>query len=184
MRKLTFAALTGVVGALLLHVLIVFGVPYFAVNDAWSKMRDLPIDGRFVAPRSFLPRGSEDLATLDRPFSRTVVCRFDIAQSPIRLTASGHVPFWSLAVFDSHSNELFSMNDRTAEGNRLDVTLATPLAMIALREEVPPPLAETVLVETPQPQGYVLLRTVIPDETWTGAAEAFLASASCAPIAG
>lgn len=184
MRKLAFAVLTGTVGALLLHVLIVFGLPYFAVNDAWSKVRDLPLDGRFVTPRSFLPPESEELAMLERSFTRTVVCRFDIAQNAVRLTASGHVPFWSLAVFDSRSNELFSMNDRTAEGNRLDVTLATPLDMIALREEVPPTLAETVLVETPKPDGYVLLRTVIPDDTWTGAADAFLSSASCAPIAG
>ena len=46
-------------------------------------------------------------------------CVFEVGERPVLLMASGSVPFWSFAVYDSSSNEVFSMNDRSAAGGDL-----------------------------------------------------------------
>ena len=93
-------------------------------------------------------------------------------------------PFWSLAVFDPKSNEVYSMNDRTAVERRVDVTLATPLQLIALRRSTPDALSRSILVELPEPKGYVVLRTIAEDATWNRIASRFLSDARCAAVSG
>jgi uncharacterized membrane protein len=182
MRSLMLAVLVGMVGAVVLHIVIIFTVPFFATNDAWSRVAALPVNASFV-PAETLGGGTSDTTLLiEQDFTRTVVCRFEIGAAPIHLTAAGPVPFWSLAVFDRQSNELFSMNDRTASGQVLDVTLASQIQMINLREAVPAALAQSVLVELPVAEGYVILRTVVPDDTWEAATSEFLDSALCRPV--
>lgn len=177
MRRLLLAVLAGAVGAAVLHIVIVFLVPYFAVGDAWSKLSEMETSDRF-RPLPSTPGGKEG----ENPFMRTRVCRFVIASAPLRLSADGRVPFWSLGVFDRHSNELFSINDRTAEGGRLDIALALPAQMVRLRQDLPEVLGRSVLVEIPAAEGYVLLRTVVPDDSWDSTAEAFLDAARCRPL--
>ncbi|WP_157928802.1 DUF1254 domain-containing protein [Pararhizobium haloflavum] len=158
---------------------MIFALPFFATGDAWSRVAGLPLEGRFVEAERL---GDTETAGLEHPFTTTAICRFEITSQPIHLRAEGYVPFWSLAVFDRQSNEVFSMNDRTAAGTALDVTLATPIQMIGLRESIPPALANSVLVETSAATGYILLRAVVPDASWESSAAAFLDSATCAPV--
>lgn len=191
MRSLILAVITGLIGAIALHIVVILAIPFFATNDAWSRLADLPANDRFVRADNLAeaPRqrdGEEDDAiqapdglAFGAPFVKTAVCRYDVSASPAHLTATGLTPFWSLAVFDRHSNELFSMNDRTASGPDPDITLASRTQMIRLREAVPGELAQSILVELPATEGYVLLRTVMPDASWDAETDAFLASAAC-----
>lgn len=188
MRSLLFSIVTGLIGAVVLHIVIIFSVPYFATGDAWSRLSAIAPNTAFQPIPTV---GADALTTASTPDApdtapyepiRTVVCRFDLAAAPVRLTATGDVPFWSLAVFDRRSNELFSMNDNTAEGARLDVALARPLQMLSLREETPQTLSQSILVETASDTGYVVLRTVVPSASWVPAADAFIQSARCEPV--
>lgn len=194
MRSLLLALLTGLVGALALHIVVILAIPFFATNDAWSRVAALDANDRFVRTESLpgeaVPHaGDEEEMTapdglaFGAPFVKTAICRYDVGASPVHLSASGHTPFWALAVFDRQSNELFSMNDRTASGPDPDVTLASRIQMVGLRESVPPELAQSILVELPVTEGYVLLRTVMPDDSWDAETDAFLASAACRTVA-
>jgi uncharacterized membrane protein len=183
MRSLLLTLLAGIVGAALLHIVIVFTVPYFAPGDAWTRVRALEEAGRFYSVERIATASGQALAAHENAFVRTRVCRFALMSGPIRVHAEGRVPFWSLSIFDPRSNEIFSINDRTVDGAMPDIALATPAQMSRLRESLPEALANSVMVETPSRQGFVLLRTVIPDESWETAADAFLDTASCAPIA-
>lgn len=180
MRKIALASLTGLVGAAVLHILIVLLVPFFAVNDAWSRLAAQAGPDQFISVDAMLGSDGER-AVLD-PFTRTVACRFVIGTTPVHIRAEGSVPFWSLGVFDRQSNELFSINDRNAASGTVDVALATPAQMIGLRESIPEGLASAVLVEMPVREGYVVLRTVIPDASHERAAAEFLTSAECDPF--
>jgi uncharacterized membrane protein len=175
MRSLAFTLLVGIFGAAFLHIVIILALPHFAEQDAWSRAASIDVE-RFVrldAAQSVSIE--EDL----QPFAAAALCRFDLADEPLQLTASGDVPFWSLSIFDRWSNEIFSMNDRTAVGRSVDVVVATPLAMIGLRDGLPPGFAQSVLVEMAEGSGYVVLRTVAPDDTWDAAVDRFMASAQC-----
>ena len=97
----------------------------------------------------------------------------------MRLFAEGDVPFWSLAVYDSASNEVFSMNDRTSVTGALDTLVATPIQLIAIRKQVPQELEQSILVEMRGDEGYAVLRTFVPTDSRLPSASAFLANAGC-----
>jgi len=179
MLKLVLAVLVGLVGAALLHLIIILSLPHFTGRDAFTRV---VMEGD---PDRFHPlNASPDAAGLANadPYIRTAVCPITMDQQPARLMASGDVPFWSLSVFDSASNEIFSMNDRTAIDGVLDVVVAAPVQLAAIRKASPPELDQTILVETTQPEGYAILRTMAPQPSFEDAASAFLAGASCTPL--
>src|SRR5690606_4273499 len=91
----------------------------------------------------------------DDPFLEVAVCAFSVEEKPVRLMAEGRVPFWSYAVYDSSSNEVFSMNDRSSGGGMLDTIVASPAQLNALRKDNPDIVARSILVEMPRPEGYV-----------------------------
>ncbi len=180
MRNLAIAVAAGLVGAAMLHIVIVLSIPHFAGGKAFAKVEALGPPGAFHT----LDRDKPDLALSEaNPFLRSALCVFDAGAAPVHVSDGQSAPFWSLSVFDPESNEVYSMNDRTAVERRVDVTLATPLQLIALRRSTPDALSRSILVELPDPKGYVVIRTIAEDETWERIAGRFLAEARCAPVA-
>jgi uncharacterized membrane protein len=182
MSKLLYAVLTGIFGAVLLHIIIILGVPHFTGRDAYTRVTS---EG---APFIFHPLAAKPdavgLSSLD-PDLRIAVCHFDIERQPLSLVAlGGNVDFWSVAIFDRDANEVFSMNDRTSVAGDLDVLVATPVQVAQLRKAPIAALAETILVEHPGTEGYVVLRVLVPQASYEAEAKAFLADAECLPFTG
>ena len=92
------------------------------------------------------------------------------------------MPFWSLAVFDSNSNEVFSMNDHTAVNGKLDLVVATPIQLVELRKSPPPALAQSIMVEMKEQDGYAVLRAMAPVDSFEEQVRNFLAESSCEPF--
>lgn len=176
MLKILFSVFMGILGAALLHMVIILSLPRFSDRDADTKIRMLGAAEQFHPIDASSPAG---LSNGD-PYMHTAVCAFDIADTPIRLTAAGKVPFWSLAVYDADSNEVFSMSDRTSVGGMLDVLVASPIQMTAIRKALPSELSQSILAEMNAPEGYAVLRSMAPQASFDPAAQAFLASAGCA----
>ena len=179
MRSLLYAVAVGLAGAALLHIVIILSLPSFTGRDAYTRVQALGEANRFF-PLADTPG---DLAPInDDPALRTAVCTFSVESGPIRLFAEGEVPFWSLSVYDSASNEVFSMNDRTSVSGALDVLVATPVQLIGIRKAVPEELSRAILVEMRGLEGYAVLRTFVPTESRRAAATSFLADAACEPF--
>ena len=182
MRSLLFVAVVGLLGAAALHIMIILAGPGFTGNDAYTRIANLGEMQSFhplpVAPaRSGAPFS-------DDPALRIAVCALSTAERPVRLFAPAGVPFWSLGLFDRASNEVFSMNDRTSVGGALDVVVATPIQLNAIRKALPEDLSQSILVEMADEDGYAVLRTFVPTATMEEAARAFLADAGCETIEG
>ncbi|MEB2842931.1 DUF1254 domain-containing protein [Rhizobiales bacterium RZME27] len=178
MLKILLAIAVGLVGAALLHLVIVLSLPYFSDRDAYSRV--LSEGEAFTFHILDQKPDAAGLAQED-PFLETAVCSFDTEEHPARLTAGAGIPFWSLAIYDPASNETFSINDRTSSGGKLDVIIATPLQATALRKAMPEGLNQSILVETAQAQGYAVLRAMAPQPSYRPLAAAFLSSAGCQP---
>ncbi|MGE7367975.1 DUF1254 domain-containing protein [Neorhizobium sp. NPDC001467] len=178
MLRILLAIAVGLVGAALLHLVIVLSLPHFSDRDAYSRV--LSEGEAFTFHILDQKPDSAGLAQED-PFLETAVCAFELDERPVELTAGDDVPFWSLAIYDPASNEVFSINDRTASGGRLDVIVATPLQATALRKAMPEGLDRSILVETSQTQGYAVLRAMAPQPSIRPLAAAFLSSAECLP---
>jgi uncharacterized membrane protein len=170
------------IGGLLLggiiHIAVVFMVPYYADRDAWAQMRQFGPDDRFhVLP---LPQaGSEPLRSLD-PWMLHAVCRFSLASGPVRITAALPDDFWSIAIFDRRGRNMYSLNDRSAERTRLDLAVITPVQMAQLRQDPPPSLEQAIVIELPIDEGFALLRVFVADDTKFQAAARAVRSADCA----
>ncbi len=178
--KILFAIATGLVGAALLHLVIVFSLPQFSQRDAYTRILAEGESHRFYRLGEKPDRAG--LAKED-PMVEMAACSFDVSEAPVRLTAvSGNVPFWSLGVFDASSNELFSINDRTSADNILDVVIGTPAQLTILRKSLPRDFSKAVLVETQHAEGYAVLRSLATHRSVKGLVSQFLDQASCAPF--
>jgi uncharacterized membrane protein len=179
MRSLIYAIATGLAGAAVLHILIILSVPHFTGRDAYTRITAYDEDNRFFLLDA--RKNAFGLST-DDPFLEEAVCSFSVEDRPVRLTAEGGVPFWSYAVYDSSSNEVFSMNDRSSVGGALDTIVASPAQLNAIRKDNPDIVARSILVEMPRPEGYVVLRALAPAPSFREAARDFLAGAACEPL--
>jgi uncharacterized membrane protein len=177
---LVLSVVVGLIGAALLHLIIVLLLPQFSDHDAYTRVLAEGESQRF-----WRLGASPDKAGLakDDPYLETAVCAFDLSETPVRVAAANPgIPFWSLAVYDSGSNELFSINDRTAVAGALDVVLATPVQMTLLRKNLPASANQSILVENGSPDGYVVLRALAPRQSFADGVSEFLDKATCAPF--
>lgn len=168
-------------GALLggiIHIAVVFMVPYYSERDAWAQMDQFGADDQFrVLP---LPKaGAEPLTALD-PRLLHAVCKFSLIDRPVRIVAALPDRFWSIAIFDRRGRNVYSLNDRSAERTRLDLAVITPLQMAQLRQNPPPSLDTAIVIELPLSEGFALLRVFVSDETEISAAKELLQKADCA----
>ncbi len=178
MKRTLLFALGGVLLGGIIHIAVVFLVPYYANNDAWAQMRKFGPDGQFhVLP---VPEpGAEPLVSLDPNFVQAV-CRFSLADGPVHMQAALPNEFWSVAVFDRRGRNVYSLNDRSAERTRLDLAILTPLQMAQIRQNPPASLDTAVVVELPIDVGFGLLRVFVPDGSLLAAATDALTRANCA----
>ena len=174
---LAFAVAAGLVGAALLHLIIVLALPHFSENDAYTRVLKEGETQRFYRLTETADRAG--LSKVD-PFVETAVCGFDVSEGPVRLTAENTgLPFWSLGIYDGASNEVFSINDRTSPGGMLDVVIATPTQMTMLRKSLPTGISQSILVESQSGEGYAVLRALTPQASFSEAATQFLKDADC-----
>ena len=177
MRRTLFFVLGGVLLGGIIHIVVVFLVPLFASQDAWAEMRRFGRDGQFhILPTP--QAGSEPLTSLD-PRMVYAVCRFSLADGPVRIRASLPDDFWSVAIFDRRGRNVYSLNDRSAERSQLDLAVLTPVEMAQLRQDPPASLETSIVVEVPIEVGFALLRVFVADESLFPAAIAALQTADC-----
>lgn len=176
MRSLALSVLIGLVGAALIHIVVILALPRWTGSDAFTRIVGLGEAGRFFAlANEPNPSGLYN----DDPHIRAAVCRFDLGDGPVRVMANGDVPIWTTATYDSGSNETYSLNDRSAIGEGVDLTLVTPTQLLLLKRNMPPALSRSVMVELSGEEGFVVIRAIVPDRSAEKSARDFLAEATC-----
>ncbi|KQS96473.1 MULTISPECIES: hypothetical protein [unclassified Rhizobium] len=179
MRSILFAIIIGLVGAALLHIVIILTLPQFTGKDAYSRVLGLyEMDSFFSLTNEPGPTGLSN----DDPFLRVAVCSFAVTGGPTRFVAKGSVPFWSVSIYDANSNEVFSMNDKTSVNGNLDLVMATPIQLVDIRKTPPESLAQSILVEMPEEEGYAVLRALAQTDSFEEPVRNFLSEASCEPF--
>ncbi|MCC6203381.1 MAG: DUF1254 domain-containing protein [Hyphomicrobiales bacterium] len=165
MRRLLYAVAVGLVGAGIVHIVVLLLLPDFSERDAWSRLesrgelyRMIRIDGT--------PAAAEVIHRSADPLFYVAACRFDLEEGYAHITAPGRVPYWSVSVYDRSGQNIYSFNDRTATSGQLDFVVLTPPQMIDVRKELPEALVSSVFVEADIDQGIALVRVFVPDASW------------------
>lgn len=178
-RRIGYSVLMGILGAAILHIVILLLLPEISSRNAWSRMADSADLYQPVQLRSARPNAPHD-GNRD-PLFRSIACRFDLTDGLLRMEASGSVPYWSASVYDRTGNNVYNFNDRNSRDKALDIVVLTPAQMLEVRKEVPEELGQSVFVETQSNEGIAVVRAFIPDESWGPAIEGFLDSLRCQP---
>lgn len=176
MRSFLYAIGVGILGALVLHITVILATPVYSGVDSYARVLDLGADGEFRPLPDHPENGS---LAVSGPFVKEAVCAFSVEDGPIHLTAEGKVPFWSAAVYDTRSNEVFSMSDRTSVRGSLDIVAGSQAQITALKNAAAGNADGSILVTMPGEDGYVVLRAAMPEKSMAAATNAFLDSASC-----
>ncbi|WP_157015073.1 DUF1254 domain-containing protein [Mesorhizobium xinjiangense] len=165
-------------GVVIVHVTVLFLLPLYSERDAWSRLSALGAPLQTVA----IERPSGGVAIRDNdPLFRSAACRFDLAAGPVHIMASDGAPFWSVSVYNRWGQNIYSFNDRITISRDIDLLLASPAQMIALRQDLPPAYEQSILVEVEDPLGIAVVRGFRPDDSYAAIIDRFLGSLRCTP---
>lgn len=179
MIKTLIALITGVLGAAVLHIMIILLLPLYTGSDAWSKIINLGAEYEFhVLANQENPTGlyNEDIHI------QSAVCYFDLEDGPLQITANSSTDMWTFGTFDTDANEVFSMSARSSIQGEVNFLIVTRAQILALRSEEPDLVSGTIAIEMAEPQGYAVLRAIAPDFSQVAEARNFLSAASCAVL--
>lgn len=178
MIRFAYALLVGVVGAGIVHIAILFLLPYVTERDAWTRMAGLGDVHETIVIEGV--DAGRVLATPD-PLFLAAACRFELDGGPVRISAPDRVQFWSLSVYDRMGQNIFSLNDRTASAGELDIVILKPVHMLELRNAFPDDFASSIFVEAEIETGMAVIRSFLQDESWRARVSGYLQSVTCDP---
>ena len=178
MGRLLHALVLGVVGAGIVHIVILLLVPSYSQRDAWAALSER---SNYYFVTRLDPPGAEPLIGSIDPLFDAAACRFDLADGPVHVRGDGEVPYWSLSVYDRVGLNVFSVNDRSSSDSALDFVVATPSQMIDLRNDLPVSFDRSVFIEADVEDGIVVVRAFVPDESWEPTVTRYLQGVTCEP---
>ncbi|MGB7433667.1 MAG: hypothetical protein WA921_14470 [Ahrensia sp.] len=172
MVRLAYIITVGLVGALLVHLLIVFMIPRTSTQTAWAVVSEA------AQPLEVLTI-SADGPSENVGYMRTALCRYDLVDGAFSLRVQGSPLFWSVAVHNSTGDVLFSANDRIVTADGLDLVVANPGQIRTIRQEVPDEVSNSVIVNVEGDLGFVLLRVFEPNDSYRPVSVDFINSIQC-----
>ncbi|MEQ1950737.1 DUF1254 domain-containing protein [Mesorhizobium sp. CN2-181] len=174
---LAYALSLGLVGAAIVHIVVLLLVPEFADRNAWTHLAGI------APPNRATPLEGDALKLLKTPDPafQIAACRFDLAEGAVHVATAGKVPFWSASVYDRGGRTLFSLSDRSGTSDVLDFVVLTPDQMVEIRDDLPEDFAKSVFVEVPDDEGMLVLRAFAPDDSFKPFVSQFISEMRCAP---
>ena len=177
--RLIFALLTTLVMAAIVHIVIVLLIPQYGTRDAWAFLSGRTDLYSFTTLNQ--PERGSAISEVD-PFFSYGVCRFDLNESGLKMDGQLAENFWSASVFDDDGTVVYSLNNRTAIDNKLDLLIVNPLQSLELRELQSDALETSVVIEARIRYGFVIIRIFQPDSSWTAKTKKFLNEIQCKPF--
>jgi len=179
-RALYYAALVAVVAGLT-HLVALLIVPMLAERDAYARVETLGPPFKTIALPQASPK-ARDFPYAD-PAVAASVCRYDLANGPVRARAPlGRPGFSSLSFHSRRGVVFYALTDRAANKGRMEALIVTPeqlRTLIAHDDEDNP--SDDLRIVSPTAQGFVMERVLSqsPDDAPSAARQA--AAMSCAP---
>lgn len=166
----------GLLLAGLVHISIVLLIPKFGTQDAWAYLSGRTDLFTFTKLKS--SETGSAIAEVD-PFFTYGVCRFDLEIDGLKMEGPKTGNFWSASVFDDDGVVVYSLNNRTAIDNKLDLLIVNSLQTLELRETQPDDIETSVVIEANIQKGFVIVRVLQPDESWESNSREFLSQINC-----
>lgn len=178
MVKLIYCLLLALVGAILVHIAIIFLIPRF---DQPQTTKQLELLGQSLDPLVIKGEAVNPVLSGLNPFFRYRVCLYDLDNGAFQLISTGDVPFFSATLVSENGDVLYSITDRQTIDRTLNVEVRPASEQQRLSKSVSDNTAATdvVPVFVASPKGYAIVRAFVPDQSWTEIADTFLSEIVC-----
>ena len=179
MRRLSLrTALLGLVCGGIIHIISTLVVPQFATASGVKRLADkLPVNRMVVLDRA---SAENQIVPFVGPDLRLAVCRFDVANGPVNVSAVLPDKGWSLGIY-------------TMQGDNFYVVPAADFRRSEISFQIMPPVekvlgffnfgrsveASASQVQVAQPDGLIVLRAPIRGRAYLAETEAYLQRAQC-----
>jgi uncharacterized membrane protein len=97
MARLFHALVLGLLGAGIVHIVVLLLVPAYSERDAWSALSQ---QANFYRPVRLDPPGAPPLIGSLDPLTDAVACRFDLRDGVVQVRSEGSTPFWSISIHE------------------------------------------------------------------------------------
>jgi uncharacterized membrane protein len=177
MKGLFFWTVSILVLAGVVHLGYVLIVPHFEMRAKIDELRQVAGSGAL----SVLSR--EDSVRLMGPDGRWLVhalCVYDLAEGPLSVNAAVPSSYWSMAIYSAGGETFYSLNDRDAGIDQVDLVIRQPTAPAPDEEQaLALPEDDTFTVRAPDRVGVVVMRALAREVAEYQRASEVLARSSC-----
>jgi uncharacterized membrane protein len=161
----------------IVHLSTVLLLPTAATQDAYSRLAaTIPVNKVVPLPA---PTPTNSIVPFMDPAFATAVCRYDLTNTPLKLTASVSQAYTSVSFYNRNGVAYYAINDRAAGRRVIELYLMTGEQHSQLPEEEDVTAADRLIVDSPTPAGLIVLRALAPEPGMMPAAVNALASAQC-----
>ena len=178
----------GLILAGIVHLVAILTLPFLGEHSAYQRLEGATMPNQTVTFARPDAPGAGEAATPDDfgldldPAATQALCRFDLGQSPLRVTLPvGALP-QSLSVHGERGGVVYAVSDRAATRGQLVLVLFTQRQLddLEAQEDVDDPSTDLRVV-VPGSRGLVLVRALALFPSQQAQAEAAVAALRCQP---
>jgi uncharacterized membrane protein len=170
--------LAGILLGGIVHLATILVLPRTASQDAYTRLSPItPVNAMTPLPR---PTPGKALLPYMDPAFAVAVCRYDLANGPMRLTAPVSQAYTSVTFYTRLSVAYYGINDRAAGRRTIELYLMTTPQHDAMPEEADVTAADRLIIESPTTTGLIVLRALSPEPGLMPMAQASVNGARCA----
>jgi uncharacterized membrane protein len=177
MKGLLFWTICILLLAGVVHLGYVLIVPQFEMRAKIDELRQL------AGSAALTVLSREDSVRLMGPDGRWLVhalCIYDLADGPMTINAAVPNSYWSMAIYSAGGETFYSLNDRQAGVERVDLMIRQPSEpVLDGEEELVLPNDDVFTVRAPDPLGVVVMRALAGEPAEYERASEILARSSC-----
>lgn len=171
--------LTSIVLGGIVHLVTVLYLPRTATNDAYARLTPITtVNSMKLLPQ---PTSENAIIPLSDPAFATAVCRYDLANGPLKLLAPVSQAYTSVSFYTRYGAAYYAINDRAAGRRVIELDLMTEKQRAEVPEDEEVTAADRLIVESPTLTGLILVRALIPEPSLMPMAQRAVAAAKCQP---
>jgi uncharacterized membrane protein len=175
--RVLFTVIAGVLLGGIVHLVSVLALPRIATQDAYSRLT--PITKlNAITPLPPAEPGNALMPYLDPAFA-VAVCRYDLADGPIKLKVPVSQAYTSVSFYTRNELAYYAINDRSAGKKVIELDLMTEAQHNDLPEDEDVTAADRLIIDSPTPTGLIVMKALAPEPGLMPQAQASLAASSC-----
>lgn len=165
------------IASIIFHILIVLSIPSLSSKTAWDRLDEVaPINQIYVAPRASHER---QLLPYMAPDIRYALCRFDLTEGPVKVTAPIQSANWSIALYSRYGENFYAISGADLRRVRIQMVLVDGERATEAEADIAEAVEELVIVKSPHRQGVLVIRAPLSGQSYEALTDQAIRQASC-----